>query len=797
MKRAALCAILSFSLSAGIAGAAEVESAIAPDKVLPAEAREYLLDGPIIYKVNSRSSNLIGEDLNGDGLVDLAVVTNEKSVLEVFYQRGDVEQGEDRFEKETITLDRIIRNLVPYDVNGDGRIDLVVAAAPESLGVIYQDGNGRLTDFEELDLAAHRLVVGDLTGDGRDDVLVYASRRFDILPGKKRGLDLEPAETFFTSSEPASSPMILDFDGDGRMDIVYHDSERFEDLVTRLQSAEKTFPMEFRASTSMLRTVSGRHTPKGRRDEIAGVHNLTRSLVRVRLADSNKKDAADKSLGLSLMQVVAFDPEMRSGKTFPFVADVDGDGRGDVVIYSPDVSALRVLKQTRAGLLDEIRVPSFQGIESITALNVPKDAPTPMILYSPSEQAIGYLRYDRKSETLPFPRILPVKGQPLGVTVVTIKKQQVLAVMVEPEKSEIPMLMGYTLSEDGELGEEQRLYAAKELDDSFVLSGVDVVGIKPVDLNRDGRDDLIVFADFSPAVILLQNENGKFEELQATSAVLKGLLSGAKPSNIIAVNLGTKKKPMPSVLAIKDNFARTFSIDDNGNVVVEQQFNGRNANARVASAAVGNVGSAGEQSVVLLDRGNNVLTVYTKVEKGTEYEIAGNIKIGKNDYSTLTLFDLDGDGKDDVFLTAEDKVGLMYSHPFRGELEILASASPMDDEGGYGAVYTLDLIGNEEEEIAAIEMKDNLMELFAAGDNAEKVPDLLRFYQFKMFDTERAFARRVNLDALPEPREMIAVDIDDDGRVEIVALMHDNIIIYYPVEKTEETAHLTKGSEGW
>ena len=47
-----------------------------------------------------------------------------------------------------------------------------------------------------------------------------------------------------------------------------------------------------------------------------------------------------------------------------------------------------------------------------------------------------------------------------------------------------------------------------------------------------------------------------------------------------------------------------------------------------------------------------------------------------------------------------------------------------------------------------------------------------------MFDSETTIARRVNMDALPEPRDLTAADLNDDGLPDIVCLMHDNLIIY-------------------
>jgi hypothetical protein len=213
---------------------------------------------------------------------------------------------------------------------------------------------------------------------------------------------------------------------------------------------------------------------------------------------------------------------------------------------------------------------------------------------------------------------------------------------------------------------------------------------------------------------------------------------------------------------------------------VEQQYNGRNSTSRLTGAAIGSLKDKNSREVVLLDRGNKVLIVYSQSGSEAPTEPIANIELNDANYSTINLLDLDGDGKDDIILTADDRISVIYTHPLSGGLETVASASTPVEDGGYGKVYTANLIDTPEQEVVGVEMKENLMEIFAPGRDEEKRPALLRFYQFKMFDMEASLARRQSLDAPPEPRELLAVDINDDGMPEIVTIMHDNVVIYYP-----------------
>jgi len=792
VKPAARTSLSAIALLAALSAANPIlaatpgtEPRLADSALLPAPVKDFLLDGPWIYKANRRSKDLMAEDLNGDGLLDVAVVSNERSILELFFQQKAPKDGEPLFKKETLNLDRIISRARAIDVNGDGRMDLAMAGAPPRLIVMYQGEDGRLQPPQQTDIEASRLIVGDLNADGRPDLLVYNNKRFDILPGKARGLELESSQTFHTTGDPASDPMILDFDGDGLADIVYHDSGAFGDLVVRLQTAEKSFPSEFRATTSLMRVVAPLVGGKGERDTVVAVQNTTRSLVQLGLAEPDEKENATKVIPTSAMQTVSFDPESRSGKTFQIVADYDGDGRLDVLLFSPDLSVARILRQTRGGSLVETRVPSFQGITAALPLPAKKGSPTPLVLFSPAEKAVGYTVADAKTGVLPFPSILPIAGEPLGVAVVSVGNKPHIAVALKAEGSgKTPRVDVYPISDSGELGT-VRTVGASGGDGPNPLEGVDVIGMEAMDTNRDGLDDLIVYADFKPATILLQGKDSDFQPLRASSGVLQGLLSGARATSLDDVRLSGADKPA-SVAALKEKFARAFHIDAENNVVVEQQFNGRNAQSRLVSFAVGSPRGEGTADMVLLDRGNKVLTVYG-IEKGkAEYELLVNIDIDGSEYNSLRVFDLDGDGKDDFLLTAEDRLGVIYSRPLSGGLRNLATVELEDSQSGYGMVFPLRLFPGGPTAMAAVERKNMVLDLDVPGKGKEGHPALHRFYSFKMFDNESTIARRINLDAVPEPREGVAVDVNNDGKPEIITLMHDNIVIYYPVDKKTE-----------
>ena len=168
------------------------------------------------------------DDVNGDGILDL--VTGSASGL--FVQLGN---GDGSFRAPVQVSSSSVSpaatfgllpgaSMVFGDFNGDGKIDIAFVSCAGSncaVGVLPGNGDGTFLperDFDQGETIA-AIAAGDFNGDGILDLAVakYGNGTVDILPGNGDG----SFQTPLTTSMPgASSIAAADLNGDGMLDLV-------------------------------------------------------------------------------------------------------------------------------------------------------------------------------------------------------------------------------------------------------------------------------------------------------------------------------------------------------------------------------------------------------------------------------------------------------------------------------------------------------------------------------------------------------------------------------------------------
>jgi FG-GAP-like repeat len=220
------------------------------------EARGSPVSGPQAGKVSFRKAvpyvtsgynpySVAIADLNGDGILDLVVANEQQSKsdpqgsISVMLGKGG---GKFRVPVNYGSGGQSAFSIVVADVNGDGKLDLIVAngclgsnCATGSVGVLLGNGDGTFKNAVTYSSGAasvfgSRVAVGDLNGDGKLDLAVATTGSgcgsgcpkglVGVLLGKGDGT-FKKAKTYSTGGFDAIGWVaIADVNGDKKPDLV-------------------------------------------------------------------------------------------------------------------------------------------------------------------------------------------------------------------------------------------------------------------------------------------------------------------------------------------------------------------------------------------------------------------------------------------------------------------------------------------------------------------------------------------------------------------------------------------------
>jgi hypothetical protein len=291
-------------------------------------------------------------DLTGDGRNDVALVTSyygdptNDYKLFVFAQRPDGTLAQPVRYPTLGTYTQKPETVAVGDVNGDGRIDVVVGNNGMGLGVFLQNAAGAL---DSVDLHptpdSERVRVGDVNGDGRYDIVALGTN-LSVLRQQPDGT-LAPPVTYSVPHGGRDDLELRDVDGDGRTDVVVMSGQTYAipNLSVLHQQPDGT-----------LGGLASYFIGSNIYSNGAGVGDVT---------GDGRADVVLSYGGNIPFSGLAVFPQRPDGTLAPptsvptydiptpvEVADVDGDGREDIAVAHSGWSKLGVYLQNAGGTLD-------------------------------------------------------------------------------------------------------------------------------------------------------------------------------------------------------------------------------------------------------------------------------------------------------------------------------------------------------------------------------------------------------------------------------------------------------------
>ncbi|MBK7872349.1 MAG: VCBS repeat-containing protein [Saprospiraceae bacterium] len=175
-----------------------------------------------------RPVHLLMEDLNEDGTPDYLICNYGNEVGHLSWYDGK------NFQAHTLKDLPGARNTILYDMNNDGRLDIITlfCQSRESIYIFYNNGNGTFKEEKILEFppvyGSSFIELADMNGDGKPDILYTNGDNADYSLSLKNyhGLRIflndgqnHFTERFFYPIYGASKVQAADFDGDGDLDL--------------------------------------------------------------------------------------------------------------------------------------------------------------------------------------------------------------------------------------------------------------------------------------------------------------------------------------------------------------------------------------------------------------------------------------------------------------------------------------------------------------------------------------------------------------------------------------------------
>jgi hypothetical protein len=731
------------------------------------------------YPIDDGISLLHAADLDGDGLNDLIIANNLRSKINLLYnQTGKTNQPtsslrnleinelppDARFRIDSIPTDERIGAMVVTDLNGDGKPDIAIYGDGKDLEVFYNQGTNGWSDpkhwhIEDGQMNPNALVAGDLNGDGRTDLLLLGDNgSLYFLPQNADHILGEPQKIPYSGTP--KSAQIVDVDGDGRNDLLLVDWDSPLPFRVRLQNAGGQLGPEIYFKTQPIRSYWADNLEENATNYVV---TIAQSSGRAEVSEFTRKPAEILSGAFrqGQFQILPLNKTDTSPRGMVW-ADVNGDGRPDLLVAEPDSGQLSVyLQQPDGSLAAPKTFPTLAGVSQIAAADWNGDSSPEIFLLSGNENAVGVTQFD-KNGRLPFPTLIPLDGKPLVMAVGALKPgaKPTLAVILDKDGRRSLV----TRTADGKM-------KTQKLSDSF-KSNPTTLAIQ--DVNQDGLADLVALIPYEKIKVLLQKRDGDFDEEDVDAP------GGAIDQPWLA-SVDVDGDGKPELLLPQKNFVRAVILEKQINVQnstnqptwtfrVKDQINGASGDSRIVAATAVRNGTNTIPSIFLLDAEHKQLTLCERDTNGV-WQVIRNIDLPISDFSSMQSVALGGGKVQSIAFLGQNNAAWLTLGGDVWELTALDGYDTPIKDGYLNDVTAGDLNHSGRKQLVFMETAKNYLDLVLFDSNHKLVPgDRWQVFEQHTF--------RGSDNAVPEPREAIVADVTGDKKNDLIVVVHDRILVY-------------------
>ncbi len=743
--------------------------------------RYFGFDPMRIVVVDPGCGPLLAADINGDGLKDLVVVNNRKSRIEAHVQRAKPLSEEEAaargrvnelphsrwFERREIGVSARVGGVRVADMDGDGRVDIVYAGQPGELVVLKQGVAGEfsvMTRRRVTGLSAGRdsLVIADVTGDERAEVLAIAGGRVQVFPVLGGGRLGEPTRLGGGSAQQQAVAMFVeDYDGNGLVDVMAVAPDDAAPLRVWLQGSEGgsgkrgALGPELRFEMPSLREADAIRTGGRSAAAIGVIERSSRRMVLFDLVEEAIESASSAGGEREAQaEVTAFEDEETKDRAV-IVADIDGDGRADVLAGDVKGNALVLHRQLGGiGLGRGERFSSLKAPKALAAGAWDASGANRVFVLSEEEKAVGIASYEHGRLGFPQPVTLATAGaSPVAIGHMTLNDGPALAVVVQNRRE-------HTLEVHRPGGGEVTTVA---------LEGVNRPprSMLSADVDHDGWTDLMLFTPGEPMVMVRGVDSPEERRVLIDKTMPQfGLVQSAGPDNTALFDADGDGEA--ELLIADKNFVRAAAFDAKSGWRVVAQVTESDSSTQFVGLAV--LEEDGRARIVASDKGSKRLVMMERGAGGS-WVIVDRVRLTGFDPKAIYAGAFAGDGRAGLLCLSDEAFGVVRLSGQRRALKEFESWRSDAETRLEHEMIVGDLNGDGYTDIAVLDAKEQMCQVFTLSA-ARKLHSATEFevFQSRLFQggEPREF----------EPSMGVIEDVTGDGAADLVLLAHDRVLVY-------------------
>lgn len=321
----------------------------------------YNFSAPVALTTGASPSSVAIGDVNGDNKLDLVASNSGASTVSVFLGNGNGTFGT----KTDYTAASGGIGIRLADINGDGNLDVVEAVkAANAVSILLGNGTGAFSAHTEITTGASSsptsTALGDINGDGRLDLVVAnkGTGTIGILLGSGGSFG---AQTTISAVSGVTSAELADVNNDGKLDLLATDFNGNK-VQVRIGNGNGTFG----AATSYAVRAGPNHVVAG---DLNGDGRL--DLVTANFSGNSVSVLFGNGDGTFQSQT-----EYTSGQSAPYtvtLADMDGDGRLDILASHGNGSTVPIrygsgtFVQSAAYTITDVTPPAAPSISQVVS----------------------------------------------------------------------------------------------------------------------------------------------------------------------------------------------------------------------------------------------------------------------------------------------------------------------------------------------------------------------------------------------------------------------------------------------